>query len=134
MQMTAQEDLSWYSGDIATFGDRVAGARENAGMSQEELSHRLGVKLTTLCNWEDDLNEPRSNKLQMLSGVLGVSLGWLLTGEGPGLTAPDAVARLDPDIEAILADMRKIRSELAQATDRLSLLEKGLRARLKEIA
>lgn len=132
--MTVQEDLSWYSGDIATFGDRVAGARENAGMSQEELAHRLGVKLSTLRSWEDDLNEPRANKLQMLSGVLGVSLGWLLTGEGPGLSAPDAVVSLDPDIETILADLRKIRSELAQTTDRLSLLEKGLRARLKEIA
>lgn len=42
---------TWYSADVATFGDRLAGAREAAGLTQEDLAQRLGVRLTTLQNW-----------------------------------------------------------------------------------
>jgi DNA-binding XRE family transcriptional regulator len=59
---TLQEN--WYGADVATFGDRLAGAREAAGLSQEDLAQRLGVRLTTLQNWEEDLAEPRGNRLQ----------------------------------------------------------------------
>jgi transcriptional regulator with XRE-family HTH domain len=37
-------------------------------MSQADLARKLGVKLKTdPQNWENDLAEPRANKLQMLS-------------------------------------------------------------------
>lgn len=72
----------WYMPDVATFGDRLTAAREQAKMTQADLARKLGVKKVTLANWEEDLNEPRANRLQMLSGLLGVSLKWLLTGEG----------------------------------------------------
>lgn len=73
---------NWYSPDMATFGDRVAGAREALGMDQAQLARRLGVKPKTLASWENDISEPRANKLQMLAGILGVSLMWLLNEEG----------------------------------------------------
>ena len=38
-------------------------------MSQSELAKRLGIKITTLKSWEDDLSEPRANKLSMMAGV-----------------------------------------------------------------
>ena len=79
----------WYSEDAATFGDRVAGAREAINMSQEELARRLGVKLKTVHGWENDMSEPRANKLQMLAGVLNVSIMWLINGEGEGVDGPD---------------------------------------------
>jgi len=72
----------WYGAETATFGDRLAGAREAAGLSQEELATRLGVRLETLIGWEEDAADPRANRLQMLAGMLNVSLMWLLTGEG----------------------------------------------------
>ena len=78
----------WYGPDAATFGDRVAAARESAGMTQGQLARRMGVKKTTLIGWEQDLSEPRANKLSMLSGLLNVSMSWLLTGEGDDLSAP----------------------------------------------
>jgi Predicted transcription factor, homolog of eukaryotic MBF1 len=121
---------TWYSAETATFGDRAAGAREALGLTQADLARRLGVKLKTVQAWENDLAEPRANKLQMLAGLLNVSLTWLLTGEGDGLSGPDA----DPteaDLGAILVDMRKLRTEMTQAADRLALLEKRLRAALK---
>ena len=41
--MSKNED--WFGPDAATFGDRVAGAREAAGMTQAQLARRLGVPL-----------------------------------------------------------------------------------------
>ena len=68
------DTTDWYGPDAATFGDRIAAAREAAGMGQEKLARRLGVKLKTLHGWENDLAEPRANKLQMLAGLLNVLL------------------------------------------------------------
>ena len=118
----------WYSENAATFGDRVAGARDAIGLSQAELARRLGVKVKTVRAWENDLTEPRANKLQMLSGVLGVSLMWLLNGEGDGIEAPVEEATPNADMSAALLELRQIRMEVDQAADRLARLEKRLRA------
>ena len=120
-------DDNWYSDDTATFGDRLAAAREKAGMKQKELAKRLGVKVKTLAAWEDDLTEPRANRLQMLSGVLGVSLGWLLTGVGDGVAAPDDVQELTPDAKDILLEIRELRGDIGETSKRLAALEKRLR-------
>jgi len=84
-----EDDIDWFGPNMATFGDRVAGAREAAGMSQSQLARRLGVKKSTLSAWEQDLSEPRANKLSMMAGLVNVSIMWLLTGEGDGMTGPD---------------------------------------------
>ena len=78
--MTENED--WYGSEVATFGDRVAAARENANMTQAVLAKRIGIKQSTLRAWEDDLSEPRANRLSTLAGILGVSMMWLINGEG----------------------------------------------------
>ena len=70
----------WYDPEATTFGDRMTGAREASGLSQSELAKRLGVKVKTIRAWENDQSEPRANKLQMLAGLLGVSIMWLLSG------------------------------------------------------
>jgi len=131
--MTSEQDDSWFDPDATTFGDRVAGARERAGMSQGELAKRLGVKLKTLKGWEEDLSEPRANKLSMMAGLLNVSLLWLLSGEGEGPDSP-AMGELEPDITGLLTEIRDIRTQIAYSTDRLGRLEKTLRARLMEQA
>ncbi len=120
----------WYSEEEATFGDRLAGAREAVGMTQSELARRLGVKLKTLRNWEEDLSEPRANKLSMASGVLNVSLRWLLTGEGEGIEAPEEDSHHAPEVKDILLEIRDIRAQMTASADRLARLEKKLRKRL----
>ena len=124
----------WYSNDAATFGDRVAAGRDALGLSQEDLARKLGVKLRTVQGWEDDLSEPRANKLQMLSGVLNVSLMWLLNGEGEGLSEPESETQLTADISGLLTEIRQLRGTVAQAADRLGGLEKRLRRALKDRA
>ena len=130
MENSLEEPFDWYGPDAATFGDRVVGAREKSGMTQAELSRRLGIKLTTLQGWEEDRSEPRANKLQMLTGMLNVSLSWLLSGEGIGPEEPSTVP-LSDDTQAILIEMRAIKTDMTRTADRLSRLEKRLRLNLK---
>lgn len=121
------ETEDWYSEETATFGDRLAAAREAAGLKQKELAQRVGVKTSTLRNWEDDLSEPRANRLSMLGGILGVSLRWLLTGEGEGVSAPDETTT-STDVSALLADLRVVRAQMVRTTEKMALIEKRLRA------
>ncbi|MCR9087233.1 MAG: helix-turn-helix domain-containing protein [Rhodobacteraceae bacterium] len=124
----------WYSPESSTFGDRVAGARESLGMSQGDLARRLGVKLKTVQGWEGDTSEPRANKLQMLAGVLNVSLTWLLTAEGDGIDGPFEAAAIPEDLSHLLVELRTIRGEMTRNADRLGRLEKRLRQMLNEPA
>ena len=115
----------YYGDDAATFGDRLAAAREAVGFTQSQLASRAGVRLATLQNWESDRSEPRANKLQMIAGLLNVSIIWLLTGVGEGGVQPETsgdAARL-----STLAELREIRVAQQRLLDRISRLEKKLR-------
>ncbi|MGE4327574.1 MAG: multiprotein-bridging factor 1 family protein [Pseudodonghicola sp.] len=126
--MSEAED-DWFGPEAATFGDRVAGAREAAGMSQAQLARRLGVRHGTIRSWEEDLSEPRANKLSMMAGLLNVSIMWLLTGEGDGMTAPaDELAEDGRDLRPLVAEMRALQTEMRAMAERAGRLEKKLRA------
>ena len=122
----------WYGPETATFGDRVAAAREMADMSQSELARRVGVRVSTLRSWENDLSEPRANRLSMMAGLLNVSMTWLINGQGEGLDAPLEDAILDTSAHDILNEMREIRTDMLARVEQLSRLEKKLRTMLKE--
>jgi len=122
-----ETEEDWYSEDRATFGDRVTGAREAMGWTQKELAKRLGVKLKTVAGWENDLSEPRANKLQMLAGILNISLVWLLTGDGEGVNEPQDNTQLPADVKELLAELRRIRGKMKENIDQLGRLEKRLR-------
>ena len=127
--MTEADQSNWYSNDSATFGDRIAAARDACQMSQKELAKRLGIALKTLEGWENDLAEPRANKLQTLSGLLNVSIPWLLTGEGEGLDAadPDAGA----EVAELLRELRVLRTQVTRTAEQMGVLEKRLKTALQ---
>ncbi len=127
-----EENTDWYGPDSATFGDRVAGAREAVGMTQAQLARRLGVKKTTLIGWEQDMSEPRANKLSMMAGLVNVSIMWLLTGEGDGMSGPAGEVQSAPDFSGILAELREIRAAMRANTERTARLEKKLRLLLQQ--
>ena len=131
--MTDAAEINWYSEDAATFGDRIAAAREAQALSQKSLAKKLGVASKTLDAWENDLSEPRANRLQMLAGVLNVSIPWLLTGEGEGLDAPGDLG-VDQGLNELMSEMRVLRTQMTQAADRIGVLEKRLRAAVSEAA
>ena len=129
--MTEIAELNWYSNDAATFGDRVAAAREAQGLTHKLLARKLGVASSTLDSWENDISEPRANKLQMLSGVLNVSIPWLLTGEGDGIDDTAPVAG-ETDLGDLMAEMRILRTQISQAADRMGILEKRLKSAMAD--
>lgn len=122
----------WFSEETATFGDRLAAAREAARLSQDEFARRLGVKLRTVTAWEDDTAEPRANKLQMMAGMLNVSLMWLLTGQGDGIDPPSEEEAAPSASEGLLTELRQLRLEMGAMGTKLALLEKRLRASFRE--
>lgn len=126
------ESSTWFAADVATFGDRLAGARETAGLSQQELAQRLGVRLTTLQAWEEDLAEPRGNRLQMLAGMLNVSLRWLLTAEGDGLAVPAGEgAQLSSEAAAALGELARLRAQAGALAAEIAEVERRIRPLLR---
>jgi transcriptional regulator with XRE-family HTH domain len=124
----------WYGPETATFGDRVAASREAAGMTQAELARRLGVRVATLRGWEDDLSEPRANRLSMMAGLLNVSMMWLINGQGEGLDPPASEVSVPSSVRDLLNEMREIRADMMTRSEQLGRLEKKLRAALQEDA
>ncbi len=124
------QTTDYYGEDSATFGDRVAAGRRALGLGHTALSQKLGVHKKTLASWENDLAEPRANKLQMLAGVLNVSMMWLLTGEGEGLQPPDAAPTESEEVKFLILELRSVRGEYKRLDERLGRLEKRLRASL----
>ena len=118
-------DDDWYDPEATTFGDRLAGAREAAGLEPVGLARRLGVRTATLRAWEGDRAEPRANRVQMLAGLLNVSLVWLLTGEGEGPTSA-------ADAEGAEADLRREVTRARRDAERMVERLRAIEARLEE--
>lgn len=121
------DEVDWYGPDVATFGDRVAAAREKSGMTQAVLAKRLGVRVSTMRDWEDDLSEPRANRLSHLAGLLNVSMMWLINGEGTGIIGPDDSPSMSTDMREMLNEMRVLRAEMLKNAQAVGRLEKRMR-------
>ena len=132
--MTSDDaSTSWdetdYSDEVSPFGDRIAVARTARNMTQSQLARRMGIKAQTLVNWENDRSEPRANQLQMLAGLLNVSIIWLMSGEGDApVCEPETDAPGPQRIDALVQEIRDIRASQSALATRLGRLEKRLRA------
>lgn len=123
---------NWYGPEVATFGDRLAAARESAGMEQSQMAKRLGVKLSTLKSWEDDMAEPRANRLSMMAGLLNVSMMWLINGEGDGIEGPVELEQLPNNMLDLLTELRAVKGDMTKTAERLARLEKKLRSSMAD--
>lgn len=106
-------------------GPRIRVARENAGLSLSETARKLGITEATLEAWETGEDEPRANRLQMLAGLLNVSLPWFLEGREDQHMA----ARVDPEDEALRGELAEIRARLEEIQLLVANAEKRLASR-----
>jgi transcriptional regulator with XRE-family HTH domain len=132
MEMIDDTAEKWFDPEATTFGDRLAGAREMASMTQPELAKRLGVKKKTLDDWENDVRGPRAMRLSMLAGLLNVSLLWLLTGEGDGPGDPGEATSYVRGSHQLLDEIRAISAQMKLNADRLARVEEELHDLLKD--
>ena len=70
------------STDPKDIGRRLKQAREEAGLSREQVAQRLGVHFTTIQHHENGRNELRPGPAQAYAKLYKRSIGWILTGEG----------------------------------------------------
>jgi len=131
--MADESETTWFSEDVATFGDRLEAARLAANLSQDDLAQRLGVNNATMAAWEADEWEPRGNRLQMLAGMLNVSLMWLMTGRGAGLGGPVDEDALPLGARLALAEIAELRGQLQDLTEKLRRAEEKLGNEMRSI-
>lgn len=109
-----------YSGipDNDTMGGRLLRARDATGLTIQELATRIGVKPSTVQAWENDRSQPRANRLQMIAGMLNVSLSWLLHGVGTG-PSEDERNQLLESMSLQLERLKRLQNESQQLAVRL---------------
>jgi transcriptional regulator with XRE-family HTH domain len=78
-----------------TFGTRLAAARRDAGLTQQELGQGLGTdganaSKSVVYGWEKDQHAPRVDQLMMICERLSCSADYLLFGKQANLT-PEAL-------------------------------------------
>ena len=64
-----------------SLGERIALARKQAGLSQEQLGEKLGVSRQAVSKWESSQTNPDVAYVAQMCRLLGVSSDWLLLGE-----------------------------------------------------
>ncbi|MGN5142067.1 LexA family protein [Aeromonas caviae] len=73
--------------------ERIKQTRKRLGYSQEILGSRVGVSRVSISQWERGENTPNGRYLNDLAAALGVTVDWLLTGEGEGavMSSPEVI-------------------------------------------
>lgn len=72
--------------------ERIFSRRSALGLSKAALGKAIGITGVSVGKWESGLNQPKGRYLNDLAAALGVTVDWLLTGEG------EATARPSPEV------------------------------------
>lgn len=64
-----------------TFSEKLKEARKNAGLSQEQLAEKLCVSRQAVTKWETGKGMPDIENIKAVSGLLNVSIDYLLSDE-----------------------------------------------------
>lgn len=64
-----------------SLGENILNLRKKSGLSQEQLSEKVGVTRQTISNWELGETAPNPEQLKLLSKVLNISIDELLNND-----------------------------------------------------
>ena len=90
-------------------GEKIAKARKNINLTQDQLAEVLEVTRQTISKWESDLTFPETSKISKLAEVLKVSCDYLLR-EGKVVTAQVST----PNSNSYAVDWTKLYPVLAE--------------------
>ncbi len=62
-------------------GEKIVTLRKKEGLSQEQLSEKIGVTRQTISNWELNETSPNPEQLKLLSKVFNISIDELLDND-----------------------------------------------------
>jgi len=126
LTLTNTEKDQFFNENAATFGDRLEAARLAKGLTLQGLANKVGVKKKTIQRWESDLSIPRANRIQMLAGMLNVSIIWLINGESNGTHNVVENYNRPEGINDALGEIAMLKDVLSRSLKRLTELEKRL--------
>lgn len=78
-------------------GQRIEQVRHALGLTQRGLAEKLGLSTRTVNRWEAGAVAPRQSMVEQIAKLGGVTVSWLLTGEGEmlgGVLTEDELALL----------------------------------------
>lgn len=91
-----------------SIGSRIAEARKQLNMTQAELAQRLGVSQSSVANYENEFNTPKTEMMYKLFEVLQVDANFLYQDD---MAAPPAGVLLSPDEAHIVSVYRSLSPE-----------------------
>lgn len=103
-------------GDAGAIGARIARARRESGLTQEELASLVGVTARSIQGYEAGRVVPYRH-LSRLAEITDRELGWFLESDDSAALAHVA-ARLVTVVEEVAEEARRIR-EVAERLERL---------------
>ena len=106
-------------------GEKIAQARREKRLTQEELADRLGVSRQAVSKWESGAAQTETDKLARLSGLLGVSCDYLLCDDAAE-EQKNASGRPRQEAEAGQTDQVKMEEKDARSLYRRPLTSGGV--------
>lgn len=105
--------------DRTTLSERLKEAREEQGLTLQNIADGMAVSLKTVRNWEAGRTSPRPNKLHLLSGMLGVPMLWLLGSDEEFHDPGERLGRI-ARVEQMLDRMNALQNELSRLSAAVS--------------
>jgi len=121
-------------------GQRIRQAVESLGLSLKQAASRCDISYSSMQNWAGGHRDPRPEALITIGSRLGISIDWLLTGEGPMLRSelgqPSPIETTSPREQALLTLWRELDEDAQREIQRAAEEKKRLKAmeqRLREL-
>ena len=126
MSITNIENNDHFNETVATLGDRLEAARMAKGLTVDGLAEKIGVDAQKIESWENDADAPRANRVQILAGLLNVSIVWLISGEGNGTSHVADSYERPAGLNDALGEITQLKATLSGALEKLEKLETRL--------
>lgn len=85
----------------SAFGERLASARQQVGLTQQQLADKLGTVQRVIAHWERAPVALRADQLSALADVLGVSADYLVGRNEPKKRGSGPVGRARQVLETV---------------------------------